>query len=131
VSDEHGFCCGQPVDERTGECVHRSHHPRHVTQPMLDEFWRIARQASRAKRDPLLEVLEELFARDAEARGYKPAPEFKQTPQRVPLWLNGTGIAPGENQPAVGAPKDWPHGYLSCGCRDDGTGKHLHERRRW
>jgi hypothetical protein len=29
-----------------------------------------------------------------------------------------------DNQPAVGAPKNWRWGYLSCGCRNDGFGNH-------
>lgn len=34
-------------------------------------------------------------------------------------------VTPRVNEPAVGAPEDWPHGYLTCGCRDDGTGRHV------
>lgn len=30
-----------------------------------------------------------------------------------------------DNPPAVGAPKGWRFGYLPCGCRNDGTGRHL------
>lgn len=30
-----------------------------------------------------------------------------------------------KNPPACGAPKDWPYGYLACGCRNDGTGRHV------
>ena len=30
-----------------------------------------------------------------------------------------------DNPPAVGAPKDWPWGYLPCGCRNDGYGGHV------
>lgn len=30
-----------------------------------------------------------------------------------------------ENSPAVGAPNGWPAGYLACGCRDDGRGRHV------
>jgi hypothetical protein len=33
--------------------------------------------------------------------------------------------APKANEPAAGAPKDWPHGYLPCGCCDDGNGRHV------
>jgi hypothetical protein len=29
------------------------------------------------------------------------------------------------NPPAVGAPKGWPGGYLDCGCRNDGYGRHV------
>ncbi len=30
-----------------------------------------------------------------------------------------------ENPPACGAPKNWPWGYLPCGCRNDGYGRHI------
>lgn len=30
------------------------------------------------------------------------------------------------NLPATGAPKDWRWGYLTCGCRNDGFGNHIH-----
>lgn len=30
-----------------------------------------------------------------------------------------------DNPPAVGAPPDWPWGYLPCGCRNDGYGNHV------
>lgn len=32
------------------------------------------------------------------------------------------------NPPATGAPKNWPLGYLDCGCRNDGKGHHIYER---
>lgn len=30
-----------------------------------------------------------------------------------------------DNPPAAGAPKDWPWGYLPCGCCNDGYGRHV------
>lgn len=30
-----------------------------------------------------------------------------------------------DNPPAVGAPPGWKWGYLPCGCRNDGFGRHL------
>lgn len=30
-----------------------------------------------------------------------------------------------DNPPACGAPKNWRWGYLDCGCRNDGYGRHL------
>ena len=30
------------------------------------------------------------------------------------------------NEPACGAPKNWPWGYLPCGCRNDGHGRHIY-----
>lgn len=29
-----------------------------------------------------------------------------------------------DNPPAAGAPKGWRWGYLPCGCRNDGYGRH-------
>ena len=29
------------------------------------------------------------------------------------------------HEKAVGAPANWVHGYLPCGCRDDGQGRHV------
>lgn len=34
-----------------------------------------------------------------------------------------------DNRPAVGAPKGWRWGYLTCGCRNDGYGYHLDDPR--
>lgn len=32
-----------------------------------------------------------------------------------------------DNPPACGAPKGWPWGYLPCGCRNDGYGRHVRD----
>jgi hypothetical protein len=31
-----------------------------------------------------------------------------------------------DNKPAVGAPKNWRYGYLTCGCCNDGYGRHIY-----
>lgn len=30
-----------------------------------------------------------------------------------------------DNPPAAGAPRNWRWGYLPCGCRNDGYGRHV------
>lgn len=46
-------------------------------------------------------------------------------PDQLPILARDIHKAEPINQPACGAPKGWRFGYLPCGCRNDGTGRHV------
>lgn len=58
-------------------------------------------------------------ATEREAEGRVEGGLTEPSKKKEPTYLDG--------KPALGAPKNWRYGYLPCGCRNDGYGRHIYQ----